>query len=351
MGAVKQLLARRTLSDREKHNSRLFVDLCENIHIHYREYRLIFSLDEYFEFADIVDKSTRDVRNYLANNPEYREQEYPTTIMIACGVDRQRKFLQNSPKPNQSAYHNNDFAVELQEEHVTDEIHVHWRDLRIALNRENFKDVADAFREATEALGTFEKDHAYQRQEHLDRKIDGLNNAALDGERVQGATSIAIKDIRSFWHDDLKSQWKHDGDYIRFLKAKIQNNEAITPIVVTEPQDGMHTIVNGHHRYFAAMESGLARIDCVVLPMTFEQTEDLRHAERCLKRFDEATGYRYGTTTFFNDYLAFKFNRHYRNDYQRRIRKMHQWWIRKPLRRIKKSIKVVTRRIAGGVKV
>ena len=51
MGAVKQVLADRQLNDREGHNSRLFVDLCENIHIHFREYRLIFSLDEYFEFV------------------------------------------------------------------------------------------------------------------------------------------------------------------------------------------------------------------------------------------------------------------------------------------------------------
>ena len=161
MGAVKKFLARKTLQDRERHNSRLFVDLCENIHIHYREYRLIFSLDEYFEFVDIVGKSTQDVRNYLYNNPDYKEDEYPTTIMIACGKDRQRKFLKNSPLPHKSAYHNDNFAIELQEEHVTDEIHVHWRDLRIALNRENFKDVAEAFMDAHRNLTEFEAQQAY----------------------------------------------------------------------------------------------------------------------------------------------------------------------------------------------
>jgi hypothetical protein len=46
MGAVKKLLVEKTLRDRERHNGRLFVDLCENIHIHFREYRLIVSLAE-----------------------------------------------------------------------------------------------------------------------------------------------------------------------------------------------------------------------------------------------------------------------------------------------------------------
>ena len=43
MGSIKKLLASADLPDRELHHSRMFVDLAENIHIHYREYRLIFS--------------------------------------------------------------------------------------------------------------------------------------------------------------------------------------------------------------------------------------------------------------------------------------------------------------------
>ncbi|GAG20449.1 unnamed protein product, partial [marine sediment metagenome] len=106
MGAVKELLVSVDLPNRERHNSRLFSDLCENVHIHYREYRIIFSLSEYFEFIDIIKKGEQDVRNYLSNNPSYGEGEYPSTIMIAGGRERQMKFLQNSPAPNQSTYDN-----------------------------------------------------------------------------------------------------------------------------------------------------------------------------------------------------------------------------------------------------
>ena len=89
----------------------MFVDLAENIHIHHREFRTIFSLDEYFEYVDIITKSTTDVRNFLEQNKEYKEGEYPTTIMVAGGRERQLKFLENSPKPNQSRYFPNDFGI------------------------------------------------------------------------------------------------------------------------------------------------------------------------------------------------------------------------------------------------
>lgn len=73
MGAVKVMLSEKQLKPRERHDSRLFVDLCENIHIHFREYRFVFSLQEYFEFIDILDKSTADVKSYLHQNPRLRK--------------------------------------------------------------------------------------------------------------------------------------------------------------------------------------------------------------------------------------------------------------------------------------
>jgi ParB-like nuclease domain len=337
MGAVKKLLAGKTLKEREKHNSRALVDLCENIHIHYREFRLIFSLDEYFEFVNIVNKSTQDVRNYLYNNPEYKEREYPTTIMIACGKDRQRKFLENSPQPHRSTYHNNHFAIELQEEFVTDEIHVHWRDLRIALNRENFKDVAEAFIEAHQNLTDFERKYAYQRAPHTDRDIIDFNShKQLDGERVQGTVLLDLEKIASFWFKDLQSEWKPNRAYIENLKARFASKEPVPPLIVSKPNgDGIHTIVNGHHRYLAAREAGLAQVEVVVLPLGFEETEELRQAESLLKQFDKRTGYEHGLTAFLNDYMAFKFNRFYRNDFQRQLRKIH----RSPLSKVRRALR------------
>ena len=82
--------------------------------------------------------------------------------------------------------------------------------------------------------------------------------------------------------------------------------------------------------------------------MRFEDTEELRNAESLLKIFDKKTGYEYGLTAFLNDYVAYKFNRYYPNDFQRRVRQMHRSPVRKTLgklKRITKPIENVLRRI------
>jgi hypothetical protein len=201
MGLVRELLAEINLPDREVHNSRMFVDLCENIHIHYREIRIVFSLDEYFEFVDILQKSTADVRNFLAQNPDYKEGVYPTTVMVAGGPGRQRKLLENSPAANKSTYFPNHFAIELQDESVIDEIHVHWRDYRIALNRDHFRRIAQAFADAERKLTAFESSHLYLRKEHPDRTMQSyaLERAkyAEEQTRIQGEIDVPLAMIRT----------------------------------------------------------------------------------------------------------------------------------------------------------
>jgi len=212
----------------------------------------------------------------------------------------------------------------LQEEQVTDEIHVHWRDLRIALNRENFKDVAQAFTEAHQKLIEFERHNNYQRQSHFDREVDGYNNAELNGENIQGLVTLNLDKIASYWFKDLKSmmtEWKHNKEYIDALMARFLNNEPVPPLIVSRPnEEGVHHIVNGHHRYLAAQKVGRQAIDVVIVPMSFEETEDLRKAELHLKSFDQKTECKYGFTAFLNDYVAYKLNRFYANDFQSRVR-------------------------------
>ena len=157
MGSVKKILSKSKLSNRETHHSRMFVDLAENIHIHHREFRTIFSLDEYFEYVDILTNSTKDVRAYLEQNKDYQEMKFPTTLMIAGGNAKQLKYLQNSPKPNESQYFANDLVIELQDEFVTDEVQIHYRDFRIALDRSRFREVAESFKKALNTLNEFEK--------------------------------------------------------------------------------------------------------------------------------------------------------------------------------------------------
>ncbi|MCK5013454.1 MAG: ParB-like nuclease domain-containing protein [Candidatus Omnitrophica bacterium] len=320
MGSVKEYLFRKELKDRELHNSRLFVDLCENIHIHYREYRLMFSLDEYYEFYDIITRSTHDVRNYLTQNLDYKEKAYPTTLMVACGGDRQKKFLKNSPFPNESFHDNNVFAIELQEENITDEIHVHYRDFRLALNRENFKDIAKGFAGALAKLEEFETNNNYKRSRHPDREIENFNNEDLGGDDLVGSSNVEVAKITSPWHKDIEEKGVCDHKYVKVLCEKIRNGEYIPPILLSKnPDKEEYCIVNGHHRYLAHKWENKKLINCIILEMSLEQTDDLRSCERSIKKFDKLTNYRFGFTTFMNEFMAHKMNRYYRNDYKKRI--------------------------------
>ena len=65
MGKIKKTLFTQELPSRELHNSRMFVDLSENIHIHFRELRLMFSVEEFFEFFSILKAGTKDIKEYL----------------------------------------------------------------------------------------------------------------------------------------------------------------------------------------------------------------------------------------------------------------------------------------------
>jgi hypothetical protein len=171
MGAIKEVLSERELPERELHNSRLFVDLSENVHIHHRELRLMFGVEEFFEFTDIVKESAKEVKKYLKKHPDYKEQEVFDGLLVAGGVKRQTTPLQKSPKPHESKYFPNRLQIELQEEKVIDSIHIHYRDYRLVMNIETFRALANGMNEALGNLETFLKGNPYNQEEHPFRKV------------------------------------------------------------------------------------------------------------------------------------------------------------------------------------
>mgnify|MGYP003981580949 CR=1 FL=1 len=338
MGSVRKFLYQSKLQEREAHHSRMFIDLAENIHIHHREFRTVFSLNEYFEYADIIAKSTNDVRNFLAQNNNYAEGEYPTTIMIAGGRERQLKFLENSPNPNESSYFANDFAIELQDEYVTDEIHIHYRDFRIAMDRIRFREVARGFSHALKMLDEFEESNEYVRKSHSDRIIHDFNQSNTNSINVNqmGIEKIQLSEIKSHWYKDIESDWKPDDEAISLLTGGYNQTGCFVPIILSTESNGDHLIIDGHHRFYAAKKIGLHNIDVLVTEMTFSESENLRSAEVLLKEFDIQTNYKYDLSSFMKSYLGFKLNRYYAGVYHKNMRKLKLWY--RVLRRIKWAV-------------
>jgi len=99
MGAILKILSSKELPQRELHNSRLFVDLSENVHIHFREIRLMFGVEEFFEFTDIIRDSAKEVKKYLKKHPEYKEQENFDGILVAGGLKNKPPRFNTVPNP------------------------------------------------------------------------------------------------------------------------------------------------------------------------------------------------------------------------------------------------------------
>lgn len=188
MGAIKKVLASTKLPDRELHNSRLFVDLSENVHIHFRELRSVYSVFEFFEYADIVARSAKDLKYFLKWHPEYKEQKIFDNVIVALGPEQQTTPLRNSPKPHQSTYFHNCLQIELQGEKVIDEIHIHYRDFRLVMNQDMFRIFAETMNDALEALDDFLTHNKYERIEHPFRKdvVKDIYYEAREWKKLEG---------------------------------------------------------------------------------------------------------------------------------------------------------------------
>jgi type III secretory pathway component EscR len=171
MGEIKKILHNSELPGRELHNSRLFVDLSENVHIHHREIRLMFGVEEFFEFTDVIKDSAKEVKQYLKRHPEYKEQEVFDGLMVAGGIRQQTTPLQKSPKPHESKYYPNRLQIELQEEKVIDSVHIHYRDYRLVMNIETFREFSGGMKQALDNLDDFLKQNDYNQEEHPFRKV------------------------------------------------------------------------------------------------------------------------------------------------------------------------------------
>jgi hypothetical protein len=180
MGSIKKILAKKDLPDRELHNSRLFTDLSENIHIHFREIRLMFGVEEFFEFFDILKEGAGDIKKYLRRHPEYKEQEVFNGILVGGGAKRQIIPLGKSPKPHVSKYFPNRLQIELQEESVIDAIHIHYRDYRLVMNIQTFREFTNGMKEALDNLDELLSHYDYKEGQHPFRNVVKTGNWTSD---------------------------------------------------------------------------------------------------------------------------------------------------------------------------
>ena len=65
--------------------------------------------------------------------------------------------------------------------------------------------------------------------------------------------------------EKLVADTKVDPEAIELYKKKIKNGEKIAPIIVIKhPRFDVYAVLDGHHRYYAYLESGKKMVNCAL---------------------------------------------------------------------------------------
>ena len=113
MGRIDVILKKKDIK-KPSLNNRFTIELCENIHLHYRNLRLEFSKEEFLYILNLLKQIDNDeIKNFNYNDYSYKE------------------LIKVFDLPNETFF-NNRLQIEKQKE---GHFHIHYRNLRIELNK------------------------------------------------------------------------------------------------------------------------------------------------------------------------------------------------------------------------
>lgn len=234
MGNIIQILDSLTLSDSPTlQASRMTVEKCENIHIHYRNQRLEFSKEE-FEFY--VDKLI-EAKEKLKTAPE--ETDF---YSLVASLD-----LKEDPEF---------YPKRLQIEANVGGIHLHYKNIRLELTKDEFKVYGNSIAKALKNL-----------KEVKPFKVKEI--PLTDINPYDGGHTIDPEDNMKFICHNQKEHEEH----IEKIKNKIKEGKWIRPIAVST-EGPPYQRMDGFCRYMAHKQLGREAIEAIICPLTFAGCQD-----------------------------------------------------------------------------
>lgn len=231
MGEIKKLLAITTdLPTRDITARAVWKDLCENVHLHYRNFRFDLSSIEWSRFRSAINSLGMTIEKLMVEN---NYQEGDSNFLIQA--------MFNEQLPNNSDYYPNRATIELQRDNT---VHMHYRDLRIHLSLAEFKILADMFEEA--------KIKYSQLKEFRFKDVTEESRVTLGIDEIQPYDAGHLPGICDDEH-------RAGIDYCKRLMA---TGHKIRPILVSN--EGQR--LDGFKRYMAHKELGFDLIECFVTP-------------------------------------------------------------------------------------
>lgn len=151
MGRTIEQLASREVSGKAVFNNRFVVEIAENVHVHYRNLRIVLSVEDWVEMAKGM-KDSLERWNKLGS-PEPKEGQH---------IELCRKHVASKPllddkitvNLNRNLYIENEGKIYSDGNELTDPTYIHLksRDFRLEFPIGEFKQLAEAVKEADTCL-------------------------------------------------------------------------------------------------------------------------------------------------------------------------------------------------------
>lgn len=149
MGQTIRNLSEKKVKKECVFNNRFVTEICELVHTHYRNLRIIQSIEDWVEFAE-------GVRDALERWKKLGEPECGNKHIELCRKLVAVKSPEDSVKINlnHNLYAKNEGKIFAEGANIDDKSYIHFkvRDLRIEMTKEEFKVWSEAFKEAEEKL-------------------------------------------------------------------------------------------------------------------------------------------------------------------------------------------------------
>ena len=232
MGEIRKVLAMDEIEPRTITSNMIWSDLCEDIHLHFRNVRFDFSETEWAGFRAAIHQLGLSVEEESLAR-DYEEGDPNRLIQL----------MYNVPLKSDSKYYPNRCVIELQKDNT---VHFHYRDLRLHWTISEFKAIATLFRKAFVELRSLSMNPFPYRD------VKELTYAVVPIEMIQpydaGHRPLAIDD------EHRKG--------IEHIKKLIKAGARIRPILVSSRGQRL----DGFKRYMAFLELGHPTVECFVDP-------------------------------------------------------------------------------------
>lgn len=149
MGLTIEPLAKRKLPGKAIFNNRFVVEICEKVHTHYRNFRIVQSLDDFINMAE----------GFSAALERWKKRGCPGTGSRHIELCRKSVAVNDFSDTveinlNENLYKKNEGGIFAEGADFQDEtyLHIKIRDTRIELSMAELNEVAEAIKEAMEKL-------------------------------------------------------------------------------------------------------------------------------------------------------------------------------------------------------